>query len=104
MSTNIDVYFSFRSPYSYLATPDMLQLKKDYVVEVNLRPVFPIAVRAPEFFNPANVKRAKYIGMDWVRRAQFLGMRNRWPDPDTRAQNMETYEIDAEQPLSQVSS
>ena len=99
MSTNIDVYFSFRSPYSYLATPDMLQLKKDYVVEVNLRPVFPIAVRAPEFFNPDNVKRAKYIGMDWVRRAQFLGMPNRWPDPDPIAQNMETYEIAAEQPL-----
>jgi len=99
VSTNIDVYFSFRSPYSYLATPDMLQLKKDYVVEVNLRPVFPIAVRAPEFFNPDNVKRAKYIGMDWVRRAQFLGMPNRWPDPDPIAQNMETYEIAAEQPL-----
>ena len=26
--TNVDVYFSFRSPYSYLATPGMLQIKK----------------------------------------------------------------------------
>ncbi|MDE0732817.1 MAG: DsbA family protein [Gammaproteobacteria bacterium] len=99
MFTNIDVYFSFRSPYSYLATPDMLQLEKDYAVEVNLRPVLPIAVRAPDFFNPENVKRAKYIRMDWVRRAKFLGMPNRWPDPDPIVQNMETYEIAPEQPL-----
>lgn len=99
MSHNIDVYFSFRSPYSYLATPDMLLLKNDYAVEVNLRPVFPIAVRAPDFFNPDNVKRANYIRMDWVRRAEFLGMPNKWPSPDPIVQNMETYEIAPEQPL-----
>jgi len=67
----------------------MLLLKKDYAVEVNLRPLIPIAVRAPDFFNPDNVKRAKYIRMDWVRRAEFLGMPNRWPNPIV--QNMETY-------------
>lgn len=99
MSNRVDVYFSFRSPYSYLATPDMVRLKKDYTVQVNLRPVFPIAVRAPDFFNPDNVKRAKYIRMDWLRRAEFLNMPNRWPDPDPIVQNMETYEIAPEQPL-----
>lgn len=96
---NIDVYFSFRSPYSYLATPDMLKLRQDYGVDVNLRPVFPIAVRNPEFFDPSNVKRARYIGLDWVRRAEFLGMANHWPKPDPINQNMETYEIAKEQPL-----
>jgi 2-hydroxychromene-2-carboxylate isomerase len=59
MQAVVDVYFSFRSPYSYLATPDMLKLKADYKVDVNLRPVFPIAVRDPEFFDPSNVKRAR---------------------------------------------
>lgn len=95
----VDVYFSFRSPYSYLATPDMLALKQDYNVQVNLRPVFPIAVRDPDFFDPANLKRARYIGMDWLRRAEFLGMAHRWPDPDPISQNMETYAIAKDQPL-----
>ena len=42
----IEVYWSFRSPYSYLATRDLLQLAKDYRVQLNLRVVLPIAVRA----------------------------------------------------------
>ncbi|MFT4887677.1 MAG: 2-hydroxychromene-2-carboxylate isomerase [Pseudohongiellaceae bacterium] len=97
--SDVDVYFSFRSPYSYLATPDMLKLKQDYTAAVNLRPVFPIAVRNPEFFDPSNLKRARYIGLDWVRRAEFLGMAKHWPNPDPITQNMETYEIAEEQPL-----
>ena len=76
MMGSIDVYFSFRSPYSYLATPQILQLREDYQVAVNLRPVLPIAVRAPEFFDPANAKRARYIQLDWPRRADFLGLPN----------------------------
>ena len=42
----IDVYWSFRSPYSYLVTPDLLRLRKDFDVTVKLRPVLPIALRA----------------------------------------------------------
>lgn len=95
----VDVYFSFRSPYSYLATPDMLKLKQDYAVTVNLRPVFPIAVRNPEFFDSSNLKRARYIGLDWLRRAEFLGMANHWPKPDPITQDMDTYKIAKEQPL-----
>jgi len=93
MPKTIDVYFSFRSPYSYLATPDMLRLTEDYDVKVDLRPVLPIAVRSPDFFKPENVKRARYIRMDWLRRADFLGMPNHWPKPDPIVQDMETYEI-----------
>ena len=33
---NIDAYFSFRSPYSYLATPGLLAIQDDYNVAVNL--------------------------------------------------------------------
>jgi len=42
----IDVYWSFRSPYSYLATPGLMQIAEDYEVELNLRVVLPIAVWA----------------------------------------------------------
>jgi 2-hydroxychromene-2-carboxylate isomerase len=98
MTETIDVYFSFRSPYSYLATPGMLKLSEDYAVEVALRPVLPIAVRAPDFFSPENQKRARYIQLDWVRRADFLGMSRRWPSPDPIVQDLKTFEIAPEQP------
>ncbi|MDD9888807.1 MAG: DsbA family protein [Gammaproteobacteria bacterium] len=98
MAELIDVYYSFRSPYSYLATPGMLRLEQDFDVEVALRPVLPLAVRRPDFFSPENLKRAKYIRMDWLRRAEFLGMAGVWPNPDPIVQDMETYEIAEEQP------
>ncbi|MBV1959228.1 MAG: hypothetical protein KUG53_00715 [Pseudomonadales bacterium] len=46
---NVDVFWSFRSPYSYLATPGMLDIKERYAVDVNLRVVLPIALRNPHF-------------------------------------------------------
>lgn len=47
MSEAIDTYWSFRSPYSYLAIPDLLQLRDDYDVDIHLRVVLPLAVRDP---------------------------------------------------------
>jgi len=83
MAEPIDVYWSFRSPYSYLATPDLLQLREDYDVEVNLRVVFPIAVRSKKaLFDPSNLKPVKYIIMDSIRRGQFLGLPMGMPRPD----------------------
>lgn len=98
MSETVDVFWSFRSPYSYLATPGMKQLGEDFDVTVVFRPVLPIAVRAPDFFSPDNLKRARYISMDWLRRAEFLGMPHRWPSPDPIVQDLETYRIAPEQP------
>ena len=40
MSDAIDVYWSFRSPYSYLVTPDLLRLRDDYDVDVRRRAEF----------------------------------------------------------------
>lgn len=45
MAEPVDVYWSFRSPYSYLVTPDLLRLRKDYDVDVRMRIVYPIAIR-----------------------------------------------------------
>lgn len=98
MTANIDLYFSFRSPYSYLATPGALQLEKDYDVEIALRPVLPLAIRQPDFFNPANLQKARYIGMDWERRAEMLGMPHKWPSPDPIVQDFKTFTIAREQP------
>ena len=97
----IDVFWSFRSPYSYLATPDLLKLEADYQVELNLRVVFPIAIRAKSsLFDSSNRKPAMYIVMDSVRRAEFLGMPMHFPPkPDPVTQDYQTMEVAEDQPL-----
>jgi 2-hydroxychromene-2-carboxylate isomerase len=41
MPLAVDVFWSFRSPYSYLATPRLVRPAADYDVEVNVRVVLP---------------------------------------------------------------
>ncbi|MBB6523819.1 DsbA family protein [Pseudoteredinibacter isoporae] len=100
MSAVVDVFFSFRSPYSYLVTPDLLKLRDDYHVEVKLRPVLPIALRAKEavFDDPQGQKKVSYILTDAFRRADYLGMKITWPSPDPIVQDLSTFEVAEEQP------
>jgi 2-hydroxychromene-2-carboxylate isomerase len=98
MTAHIDLYFSFRSPYSYLATPGALQIEKDFDAEIALRPVLPLAIRMPEFFNPENMTKVHYILIDWERRAEMLGLPHKWPSPDPIVQDFETWTIPEEQP------
>ena len=100
MSEVIDTYWSFRSPYSYLAIPDLLQLRRDYDVDVKLRVVLPLAVRAKEtVFDASNLKPVLYILMDSKRRSEQLGMPFAFPpSPDPVVQNLETFEVSEEQP------
>ena len=98
--TDVDVYWSFRSPYSYLATPELLRLSDDFDVNVNLCVVLPIAVRTKEtVFDPENRKPALYIMMDSARRAEFLGLPFSFPPtPDPVVQDYATFEVADEQP------
>ena len=99
MTETIDVYWSFRSPYSYLVTPDLLRLREDFDVDVNLRVVFPIAVRSKKsLFDPSNMKPVRYIIMDSMRRAELLGMPFSFPNPDPIVQDLSTFELAEEQP------
>jgi len=78
--------------------PGAQQLVRDFDVEARFRPVLPLAVRDPSFFSPDNVKRAKYIRVDWPRRAEMLGMPHAWPSPDPIVQDMQSYRIGPERP------
>jgi len=100
MPANIDVFWSFRSPYSYLITPDLLRLRADFDVTVSLRPVLPIAVRdKASVFDASDKKRPRYIVMDSLRRAELLGLPMVWPKPDPVVQDRETFEVPEDQPL-----
>lgn len=99
MAEPIDVYWSFRSPYSYLATPDLLKLIDEFDVEVNLRVVLPIAVRSKAaLFDASNMKPVMYILMDSFRRAEFLGMPFAFPNPDPIVQDRQTFVVAEDQP------
>ena len=58
----------------------------------------PIAIRDPEKFNTKNINWARYVQLDWKRRAEYLGMPHRRPDSDPVVMDLETFEIAAEQP------
>ncbi|MHA7900295.1 MAG: DsbA family protein [Henriciella sp.] len=98
MTANVDVFWSFRSPYSYLVTPDLLRLREDFDIEVHLRPVLPIAIRTKDTLFAKDKKPARYIIMDAFRRAEFLGMKIGFPSPDPVVQNLETFEVATDQP------
>ena len=98
MSEGIDCYFSFRSPYSYLAAQLAENALADFAVDLRLRPVLPLAIRDPAFFQQTNHDRVRYILTDYPRRAQMLGLPVGPINPDPIVQNMTTFEIASEQP------
>jgi 2-hydroxychromene-2-carboxylate isomerase len=79
---SIDVFWSFRSPYSYLATGRLVEMQARYDLEVKARPVLPLAVRTPEFFTQVNPLFPRYLVRDIVRVGEFRGIPIRWPRPD----------------------
>ncbi len=79
---DIDVFWSFRSPWSYLATPRLRSWQEQYDLRVNFRPVYPIAVRTPDFFLQMNPLWPSYFRTDLTRVAEFLELPLTWPSPD----------------------
>lgn len=57
MAFTVDLFWSFRSRYSYLAIPKTQKLVAEYDVTVNLRPVYPLAMRIPGFFRWSLLRR-----------------------------------------------
>ena len=98
MSLSFDVFWSFRSPYCYLALDRILDLHATCDVEVSIRPVFPLAVRTPDFFKRVHPNYRRYHTLDSHRVAEYLGVPFRRPVPDPIVQDMETHEIAAHQP------
>lgn len=98
MPLQFDLFWSFRSPYSYLATGRIVRLANDYDVAVNVRPVLPIAVRIDGFFDTVNPLWPPYLLRDTMRIAQFNGLDYGWPRPDPIVQDFATRKVAPEQP------
>jgi len=97
---NISLFWSFRSPYSYLALPRLQVLSESTGVAIDMRVVHPNILRNPNYFKTMNVLARPYFMRDTQRTAEFLGMPFRRPIPDPIAQNPKTQEVATEQPLA----
>jgi len=80
---SVDLYWSFRSPYSYLAVKQLGPLRRRFAFDIRPRIVLPIAVRDPEHYakslNPAWMR---YTLTDAPRLAEMLGLPMAMPNPD----------------------
>ena len=88
-SLSIDVFWSFRSPWSYLATPRLAEWEQRYRLTICFRPVYPIAIRTPEFFDQVHPLWTRYFMIDLQRVAEFLELPLVWPRPDPVVQHLE---------------
>ncbi len=66
----IDFYFSFRSPYSYLAAEVLFKMASQHQFDINIKPVLPMVMRG---FKIPKIKRL-YIVKDVKREANRLGL------------------------------
>ena len=78
--------------------PRLTALERDFDVKGRIRPVYPLAVRTPEFFETRDPLWFSYFMTDIAREAAFLGMPIRWPRPDPVFMDMATRTFPKEQP------
>ncbi len=96
---NLDIYWSFRSPYSYLATARLTDIIAAYKVDARFRPVRPLAMREPGFFEKNRPQFLPYLMRDVFREAQRLGIPIAPPRPDPIVMDMASGKVDPKQPL-----
>ena len=98
MTLTVEVFWSFRSPYSYLATPRLQEIEATYDVDLRVRPVYPLAVRVDGFFKQRGPNWAMYVVRDAYRAAEMLGMPFAPPRPDPILMDMASGEVAKDQP------
>ena len=98
MTLAFDCFWSFRSPYSYLLTPRLVALEREFDVRCAIRIVRPIAIRSPKFFATGDPLWVSYLMRDTARTAEYLGLPYRWPRPDPVRMDMATRTYPVDQP------
>jgi 2-hydroxychromene-2-carboxylate isomerase len=98
MTLTYDLFWSFRSPYSYLLIPRLLEFEREFDVKASVRPVYPIAVRLDGFFKTVNPLWWAYLRRDVARTAEMLGLPYAPPNPDPIVMDLKSGEVSKEQP------
>jgi len=78
----VDLFFSFRSPWSYFGAWQMFDLQQDYALHVNLKVVNPIYIRYNDFFDRAHEKWQPYFLTDLLRYSEYREIPIGMPVPD----------------------
>ena len=95
-----DLYWSFRSPYSYILLPQIIKLRERYRISIELRVVLLAAIRNPSYFARMDPLARPYFLLDSARTAAFHGLVLRRPVPDPIDQDPTTLVIRDAQPLA----
>lgn len=98
MTLSADLYWSFRSPYSYLAIDRYRAMTQAWTLEIDLKPVYPLAIRQPDFFERNHPNWLGYTMRDVIRLSRYLGIPLGQPRPDPIVQDIATRRIAADQP------
>lgn len=97
--SRLDIYWSFRSPYSWLAIDRLADIAAHYAVDVHFRPVRPLAMRESDFFERGRPQFLPYLFKDVLRESQRLGIAFGPPRPDPVRMDMASGKVDPEQPI-----
>lgn len=95
----LDIYWSFRSPYSWLAIDRLAAIVADYDVTARFCFVRPLAMREPTFFERNRPQWLPYLFKDVMRESQRLGVAFFPPRPDPITMDLGTGKVAPEQPL-----
>lgn len=98
LSFHVDLFYSFRSPYSYLSINRLSDIADEYDVTFHLRPVLPLAVRVKGFFTRQNPLWVPYLLRDITRIAEMHGIPLAWPNPDPVRTDPATRDATDDQP------
>jgi 2-hydroxychromene-2-carboxylate isomerase len=98
MEKQIDLYWTFRSPYCYLVGGRLLDLVMTAGLTCRFKPVNPMAVKVKDFFKNMNPLQAPYVFMDIARTADMLGIPYAWPTPDPVEMDFATGAVAETQP------
>lgn len=99
MTLEADLFFSYRSPYSYFAAQRWREIVAEWDLSVRLKVVFPIAIRDPGFFERENPQWVPYLVRDVMRLGEFTGQPIAMPRPDPIVMDLTTRRIADDQPL-----
>jgi 2-hydroxychromene-2-carboxylate isomerase len=103
MDLIVDLYWSFRSPYSYVLLPRIIDLRDKFRVSVDLRIVHAAAIRNPSYFARMDPLARPYFMKDSARAAAFHGLKFRRPVPDPIEQDSNTWPLRRSNPTLDAS-